>query len=237
MATADFLNDRSATESDIAVGPLVAKLMRPLASLKLTVALLSMATFLVLAGTMAQVNADIWEVVEKYFRCNLAWIDLQIFFPPSFFPSKPNVPDWMVIPFPGGRLIGVVMFLNLLAAHGIRFKTQAKGNRLWAGVGVIGLGLLTTWLVVVSGSNADGLQSDSWISWHALWLLFKFVLSGIWGYAVYETVRIDSSEPSEAQTRKPIPFWVKATGCTAFGVLRNFFSRAPFDALPCTKQG
>ena len=219
MATADFLKDRSATESDIAVGPLVAKLMRPLASLKLTVALLSMATFLVLAGTMAQVNSDIWEVVEKYFRCNLAWIDLQIFFPPSFFPSKPNVPDWMVIPFPGGRLIGVVMFLNLLAAHGIRFKTQAKGNRLWAGVGVIGLGLLTTWLVVVSGSNADGLQSDSWISWNALWMLFKFVLSGIWGYAVYETVRIDSSEPSETQTRKPIPFWVKATGCTASGLL------------------
>ena len=219
MATADYIKDRSATESDIAVGPLVEKLMRPLASLKLTVALLSMATFLVLAGTMAQVNSDIWEVVEKYFRCNLAWIDLQIFFPPSFFPSKPNVPDWMVIPFPGGRLIGVVMFLNLLAAHGIRFKSQAKGNRLWAGVGVIGLGLLTTWTVVVSGSNADGLQSDSWISWNAIWLLFKFVLTGIWGYTVYETVRIDSSEKSDAESRKPIPFWVKATGCTAGGLL------------------
>ena len=193
MATADILNERSATESDIAVGPLVEKLMRPLASLKLTVALLSMATILVLAGTMAQVKQDIWEVVEKYFRCNLAWIDLQIFFPPSFFPSSPNIPDWMVIPFPGGRLIGIVMFLNLLAAHGIRFKAQAKGNRLWAGIGMIGLGVLTTWMVVVSGSNADGLQTTSWISWNALWLLFKLVLTGIWGYAVYETVRIDAS--------------------------------------------
>jgi len=218
MATADMLNDRSSAESDIAVGSLVEKLMRPLASLKLTVTLLSLATFLVLAGTMAQVNADIWEVVEKYFRCNLAWIDLQIFFPPSFFPSKPNIPDWMVIPFPGGRLIGVVMFLNLLAAHGIRFKAQAKGNRLWAGVGVIGLGLLTTWMVVASGSSADGLQTDSWISWGAIWLLSKFVLTGIWGYAVYETVRSDSNEKSDTENRKPIPFWVKATGCTAFGL-------------------
>ena len=219
MATADILNDRSAADTNIAVGPLVEKLMRPLASLKLTVTLLSLATFLVLAGTMAQVDQDIWEVVEKYFRCNLAWIDLQIFFPPSFVPSKPNIPDWMVIPFPGGRLIGVLMFLNLLAAHGIRFKPQAKGNRLWAGVGMIGLGLLTTWMVVVSGSNADGLQSDSWISWGSLWLLFKFVLTAIWGVAVYETVRIDTREPSEAVGRAPIPFWVKATGCTGMGLL------------------
>ena len=194
MATADILKDRSAADTNIAVGPLVEKLMRPLASLKLTVALLSLATFLVLAGTMAQVDADIWEVVEKYFRCNLAWIDLQIFFPPSFFPSKPNIPDWMVIPFPGGRLIGVLMFLNLLAAHGIRFKPQAKGNRLWAGVGMIGLGVLTTWVVVASGSNADGLQSDSWISWNSLWLLFKLVLSAIWGFVVYETVQADPSD-------------------------------------------
>ncbi len=219
MATADFLNDRSAADTNIAVGPLVAKLLRPLASLKLTVTLLSLATFLVLAGTMAQVDQDIWEVVDKYFRCNLAWIDLQIFFPPSFFPSKPNVPDWMVIPFPGGRLIGVVMFLNLLAAHGIRFKPQAKGNRLWAGVGMIGLGVLTTWLVVVSGSNADGLQSDSWISWDKLWLLFKLVLTLIWGAAVYETVRLDTREGSDVSLSATIPFWVKATACGGFGLL------------------
>ena len=219
MATADFLKDRLAMESEIAVGPLVEKLLRPLSSLKLTVALLSMATFLVLAGTMAQVNSDIWEVVEKYFRCNLAWIDLQIFFPPSFFPSKPDIPNWMVIPFPGGRLIGVVMFLNLLAAHGIRFKAQAKGNRLWAGIGMIGLGVLTTWMVVVSGSSADGLQTDSWISWNALWLLFKFVLTGVWGYAVYETARINHREPSDVTNRAPIPFWIKATGCAGFGLL------------------
>ncbi|TXT22047.1 MAG: cytochrome C assembly protein [Planctomycetota bacterium] len=125
----------------------------------------------------------------------------------------------MVIPFPGGRLIGVLMFLNLLAAHGIRFKPQAKGNRLWAGVGMIGLGVLTTWLVVASGSNADGLQSDSWISWNSLWLLFKLVLSAIWGFVVYETVQADTRESSEAASRALIPFWVKATGCTGFGLL------------------
>ena len=105
-----------------ALGPTIVAILRPLASLKLTVALLAMSIFIVLAGTMAQVDKDIWQVVDEYFRCPVAWIDLQIFFPPSFFPNKPNIPDWMVIPFPGGWLIGAAMFLNLAAAHGLRFK-------------------------------------------------------------------------------------------------------------------
>src|SRR5690349_12208415 len=115
MATADFLNERTDLKSDISVGPVVERLMRPLASLKLTVSLLVLAVILVLAGTLAQVDKDIWQVVDEYFRCWCAWIDLQIFFPPAFFPNvffdhQPDLPSWMVVPFPGGRLIGTLMF-------------------------------------------------------------------------------------------------------------------------------
>ncbi len=42
MATADILNQQTQTKSNIAVGTLVKKLMRPLASLRLTVSLLAM---------------------------------------------------------------------------------------------------------------------------------------------------------------------------------------------------
>ncbi len=187
MAT-DILNDNPRTDTPeeshgfslqatTALGPTLVAILKPLASLKLTVALLVMSIFIVLAGTMAQVDKDIWQVVDEYFRCLVAWIDLQIFFPPSFFPSKPNIPDWMVIPFPGGWLIGALMFLNLAAAHGLRFKPQASGARLWGGFGVIGLGAVTTWLVVVSGTNSDGIQAESWISWGSIWLLFKLGLT------------------------------------------------------------
>ena len=78
-----------------------------LASLRLTVALLAMAIFIVLAGTLGQVHRDIWDVVHDYFRMTpesgmavtwtiplinkevilstpVTWIDLNIFFPPAF---------------------------------------------------------------------------------------------------------------------------------------------------------
>jgi cytochrome c-type biogenesis protein CcsB len=195
--------------------------LRPLASLKLTVSLLSMAAVLVLAGTLAQVEKDIWQVVHEYFRCEVAWIDLQVFFPPAFFPNflfdhQPDLPAWAVIPFPGGRLIGTLMFLNLVAAHGIRFKPQAKGSELWAGVGVIGLGVLTTWLVVASGSSADGLQSNSWVSWTTLWTLFKLGLTALWGGSLYAAMRLSRFQPDDVSAKTK--FWAADLVCVALGL-------------------
>ena len=217
MAT-DILNDNPRTDTPeeshgfslqatTALGPTLVALLKPLASLKLTVALLAMSIFIVLAGTMAQVDKDIWQVVDEYFRCLVAWIDLQIFFPPSFLPSKPNIPDWMVIPFPGGWLIGTLMFLNLAAAHGLRFKPQASGARLWGGFGVIGLGGLTTWLVVVSGASSDGIQAESWISWGSIWLLFKLGLTATVA-AMFNMLR--KLRPKDSTGTSPFEF-VKST--------------------------
>src|SRR5262245_21794876 len=70
---------------------LVERILMPLASLKLTVALFAMAIFIIFAGTLAQVDRDVWDAVNSYFRTPMAWIEFQIFFPPSFFPSKPHV--------------------------------------------------------------------------------------------------------------------------------------------------
>src|SRR5580698_1620613 len=78
-----------------ATPPLVKQLERlllPLASLRLTVALFAMSIFLIFAGTLAQTSMDVWDVVRLYFRTWVAWIDVQVFFPPSFFPSRPIVP-------------------------------------------------------------------------------------------------------------------------------------------------
>ena len=108
---------------------------------------------LIFAGTLAQVNKDIWEVMDLYFRAWFAWIPLQIFFPPVFFPKLEPVPGGFY--FPGGFLIGSAMAVNLLAAHGVRFTVQARGARLAAGLAVIALGVLMTWLVVLGGSDKE----------------------------------------------------------------------------------
>src|SRR6185369_14079672 len=135
------------------------RLLAPFASLRLTVALLAMAIFLIFAGTLAQTDKDIWEVISQYFRTPIAWIDFQIFFPKSVFPEPPTIPG--SFPYPGGFLIGAAMFVNLLAAHGLRFKIQARGSQLAAGLATIAAGVALTWLVVVLGADKEGFEGTS----------------------------------------------------------------------------
>lgn len=161
--------------------------VKPLASLKLTVTLFALSVFLVFAGTLAQVRLDIWDVMSEYFRSGIVWIDFQIFFPPSFFPSQPQVPGgfW----FPGGWTIGFLLLVNLISAHGLTFKVQAKGNRLRIGLLVILVGIVATWLVIVSGSNKAGVQEATWISWDSLWRVFQVSLAVLFAVTVYGTLQ------------------------------------------------
>jgi hypothetical protein len=91
-----------------------------MASLRLTVVLLALSMFLVLAGTLAQTNEGVWSVVHRYFRSPLVVIPLQLFVPEKIL----RIP--LAIPFPGGLTLGVLLFINLIGAHVTRFKFQAK---------------------------------------------------------------------------------------------------------------
>jgi hypothetical protein len=130
-----------------------------LASLKLTVTLFFLAIVLIFVGTLAQVDKDVWQVVDGYFRSVVAWIDFQVFFPRSFFPQMSPVSGgfW----FPGGWTIGVAMAVNLVAAHLMRFRIQARGLRLAVGLTAIAAGAALTWLVIAGGHNQEGLQAVS----------------------------------------------------------------------------
>lgn len=154
------------------------RIVEALASLKLTVALFAMAIVIVFAGTLGQVDQDIWQVIDQYFRTAIAWIPFQVFFPPSFFPSMPQIPGGFY--FPGGWLIGLAMAINLVAAHGIRFKTQATGSRLRWGLAVIFAGCVLTWLVVVSGSNTEGVYEATGAGWDTVWDWLKLGLAAVW---------------------------------------------------------
>lgn len=104
----------------------------PLASLKLTVVLFALSMVLILAGTLAQVHEGVWTAVNQYFRSPLTWIEFQLFVPEKVL----RIPGR--IPFPGGLTLGALLFINLLAAHTVRFKLTPKR----AGIIVAHLGVL-----------------------------------------------------------------------------------------------
>ena len=109
------------------------RLMRPLASLQLTVALFSLSMALVFFGTLAQVDKGIWTVVDQYFRSWFVWIPIQLIaeFGKTFFflDRSTTLPGSFL--FPGGWLLGGLLLANLLAAHLVRFKLS------WRRAGII----------------------------------------------------------------------------------------------------
>ena len=153
--------------------------MRSLASLKLTVVLFALAIFIVLVGTLAQTESDINQVVRNYFHAFIMWVDINILIPPSFWPKKPHI-TFPLIPFPGGMSVGIMMVINLIAAHGWRFTVQTKGVRLLAGIGVIVFGLLMAFLIILAGHNSQGFQAKPPFSWQAFWGVFLFSVSIAW---------------------------------------------------------
>jgi hypothetical protein len=97
-----------------------------LSSLRLTVTLLALSMVLIFVGTISQVSLGIHEVVDLFFRSWIAWWDVM--------PGERK----FVIPLPGGSLLGCLLIVNLLAAHGARFKLS-RGK---AGMMLIHSGIL-----------------------------------------------------------------------------------------------
>lgn len=118
-----------------------------LSSLKLTVALLGMSIFLIFVGTLAQIDSGIWTVVDRYFRCWVAQIDARLVFT--------KCPSWLWIPFPGGKLLGAALVVNLLVSHAMRIRLLGRGRRLALGVATLAVGTAVTWLVISSVFDAD----------------------------------------------------------------------------------
>jgi len=86
---------------------------------RLTVWLLACLMFLVFAGTWAQIDMGIWSTLKIYFRSLFVLIPFQIFLPRAW-----NVPG--AIPFPGGFLLGGLLFVNLIVAYLVRIHVNKK---------------------------------------------------------------------------------------------------------------
>jgi hypothetical protein len=163
--------------------------------------LLLMAMFIVGVGTLAQVDKDIWEVVDDYFRSWICWVQWKVFFPPVFFPSLARF-DWDSLPiggfpFPGGAAIGAALFVLLAAAQAFCFKIQARGSRLAAGLAVLAAGALIAWLVIEAGHNKHGVQGAPFFRWGGVWHIIQLLLVGACLIAVYALCRIDRKRKLE----------------------------------------
>ena len=178
---------------EVGLEEILRKIFAPLASLKLTVALFALGAFLVLAGTFAQVDMGIWDVMKTYFRSYVVWIPFSVFFPPSWFPGLTWISGgfW----FPGGRTIGIALLANIVAAHVVRFKIQAVGARLWTGLLVILAGVVITSLVILYGNWKDGIQDKPMFDWKVLWYailagLLLLLIAASMGSFLVESTRL-----------------------------------------------
>ena len=119
-------------------------------------------------------------------RTDVAWIEGRVVFPKAFFMGTPlegltDIEEGRGFPFPGGWLIGGAMTINLLAAHAIRFKVQAKGSRLVSGLAVIAIGAALTAGVILWGSMQSGKENQllqEWPSLRILWQLAQGLVAG-----------------------------------------------------------
>jgi hypothetical protein len=125
------------------------RILQCCASLRVTVLLFALAFFLVFYGTWAQVDASIWNVVKQYFRW---WI---VFIPVKVLVFRViDIPEAYVIPYPGGWTLGLLLLINLLAAHATRFRLTWKRSGvliLHAGLILMMLGEFLTGVFAVEG--------------------------------------------------------------------------------------
>jgi ABC-type transport system involved in cytochrome c biogenesis permease subunit len=131
------------------------QVMAFLSSLRLTVVLFALSIFLIFMGTLAQKDHDVWEVVNSlYFNQWFAAIEFRAFERlAQIFLKKIEWNLTGYFYFPGGKLIGLALLMNLAAAHAVRFKVAASGRRLVFGLAVIAVGLVLTYGAIQSGMN------------------------------------------------------------------------------------
>jgi hypothetical protein len=88
------------------------------ASLRLTIALLALGIALIFWATLCQADLGVWGVQRKFFYSLFVFEKL----PGTEFPLPV---------FPGGYFIGALLFLNLIAAHCLRFRLTWRKAGIW----------------------------------------------------------------------------------------------------------
>ena len=108
----------------------IKKILKPVASLYLTVALLVMSMVLIYAGTTVQKAMGIQDVQKQFFYSWFCWIPLDSICRPFAPVGDAAIGGgfWFV----GGFTMILLLLANLLAAHSVRFKLSWKRSGIIA---------------------------------------------------------------------------------------------------------
>ena len=177
-ASSPYTTDAAASKSRLHErGSIAHGVLAALGSLKMTVVLFALSLILVLVGTLAQDEMNMQEVKQRYFLSWVAPLHIDDFFPQAFYRHDKPIPG--IIPYPGGALIGLLLMVNLIAAKITRFRVQASGGRLAAGLAFLAIGIGIAGIVVFMGHNDDGLQGTppEWLGYERLWSLIMGMLA------------------------------------------------------------
>ncbi len=161
----------SRTQATTGLTEMVRAILTPLASLKLTVCLLFLATLVVWIITLEQSSVDIWYLKNRHFS------RLFVFVPFTHLPLVGGMRGGFFLP--SGITLISAMLINLTAAHLLRFRMQARGARMWFGIGVVALSSMLTWAVIFNGQNAQGFQGQPPIPWKTMWSLLQMATLGL----------------------------------------------------------
>jgi len=97
------------------------RIWKILTSLRLTIILLAFSVALVFFGSLAQVSEGLWNAQERWFKSLIVTgssPSFNLIIP--FFKHGIQIPSIPYI-FPGGHLLGILLLINLIAAHAKRF--------------------------------------------------------------------------------------------------------------------
>ena len=120
----------------------------PLASINLTLTLLSLSMILIFVATLEQVRIGIRGALAEYFESMFGiWYYPEQFWGGEFLNAIP-------IPIPGGYLLGGLLIVNLTAAYITRF--QWTGKKM--GIQLIHLGII---MLLVGQLATQAMQEES----------------------------------------------------------------------------
>ena len=125
------------------------KVWKVIVSLRLTVILFLLSAALVFFGTLAQKQSTIWDVITRYFWSWYVLVPNQLLV--EFFKIfglgfvGPSASLGGSIPIPGGKLLALLLFINLLAGFlKVSVRDWKYPSRRWRlpGIALLHLGLL-----------------------------------------------------------------------------------------------
>ncbi len=149
-------------------------ILAPMSSLRLTVVLLGLSVLVTFLITLQQSSRDMWEIKNEHFSSMMVEVPFQSIVVQRWFPDADPLPGSFVVP--SGITLIVLLLMNLISAHLLRFRLQASGGRLIGGVVVAAIGALFTWAIIFNTQSATTFQAEPPIPYRQMWYLLQGIL-------------------------------------------------------------